>query len=507
MPLFATVKLDLRIQRSALVTPYVMAVGGADIASASDEDVFGQNPALLSFQKRASAREGYGKYLDEDLVYLATKMGGRFRFPGMNFGMSLFADMAAITTFLEYSGMSSMFTGGSSPLPLYFLGLAGISFNTNHTPASLSNASDLSNFIGAMQTLLLSGGLDINFSVYTYVPVSGNFAFMVGDRAQLLFLPGIRNDLAIDLAFATQLPGVNRMSFGLTVRAFNRYAIEIKSDLDLIDIASNDFINRSMSIYVSAIQNAFSTFGASLISGTPYSNMAPVFIGTGFSVDLGYAWRVNREWRLGAVIEDLYSPISWWDGRRDVIPINLKVGATYSIPFALPGLFEDPEIIMGLDDLFSQKYNFLISSPIAALQSILLKTHAGLRFGIFDRFAKIHIGLNQGYPSIMISKSFDFSFFKYTPFLKPLTPPKYVGGPWPFAFPDYTPIIIPLTEEETRRYISENIFVYAAQWAACIVLTGNLEFAAGVYGYENGSYPGQLPVYIGFGRLNLYWYF
>lgn len=494
--LSATTKLDLRIQRSALVTPYVMAVGGVDIASASDEDVFGQNPALLTFQHRATAREGYGKYLDEDLVYLARRMGGRFRFPGLNFGMSLFADMSAVTTFLEYSGMASMFMGPSSALPLYILGLAGISFNTNHTPSSLTNIADMSNFYNAMQTLLLSGGLDINFSFYSYVPVSGNFAFMVGNRAQFLFLPGFRNDLAIDLAFATQLPGVNRMSFGLTARAFNRYAIEIKSDLDLIDIASNDFIVTSANIYISAIQNALATFGASLINGVPYSNMAPVYIGTGISIDIGYAWRINREWRIGAVIEDVYSPISWWDGRRDVIPMNIKVGATYSIPFSFPGLFENPEVIMGLDDLLFRKYD-----------NLLLKTHAGIRFGIFDKFAVVHIGLNQGYPSVMLSKSFDFSFFRYTPFLKPLTPPKYTDGIWPFVFPDYTPIIIPLTEDETRRYLSENIFVYVAQWAACIVLTGNLEFAAGVYGYENGSYPGQLPVYVGFGRLNLFWYF
>ncbi|MBI4976244.1 MAG: hypothetical protein HZC28_02120 [Spirochaetes bacterium] len=514
--LTAWTKSEYQLSRVQYTSTRIIGAGGADIASADNEDVFGQNPALLTYLQTASVRDGYRRYEDEDAVFTVKKNNGRVSL-SPSFSASPLSQMQSLTTVMDYSGISSSLAGipGFETIS-YLLGMAGVTFNTNRPHfGAMTNIDDVTNFAAAVSDFLALN-MHIDVSAPLYVPFSKNIAFLAYDHLEVMLPPGFRNDISAEIAFATQMPGMNRFSFGATVRVFNRLAVNITSEQDLLNLLSdhivsntngtittNSIIGTVMDHYMQTIGAVAGTFGGALINGVSYDAIAPLYIGNGFSADLGCVWRLSREWRLGIVLEDVYAPVHWWDGRSGYIPINMKIGASYFMPLTIAGIFENPVITFGMDDLFSRNSDYFFPT----WWSFLLKTHAGLRFSVLNRFADIRLGLNQGYPSVSIHSAFDFSFLQYVPILKVIAPPEYVGPFWPFALPAYMPLVVPMNESEVRRFPNENILVFIAQWALGIVLTAHVEFSAGFYGQETGRYPGNIPVYSGFANAGAYWTF
>lgn len=525
-------KLERRRWRSEYVSSSVMTIGGSDVSGASGMDIFSQNPALLYFQHSPTILEGYKRYLDEDYVFLLKDIDhsqtllpvlGNFE---LDIPVDFFNEKEDVLTILDNTGLSSNIQEKIPAMILPYLSLVGITFN----PKSGLTYQDTQDLNDAYVNLANSKyQFDIGFPIFQYIGKNAGFLM----RNNMMFTLGISssmggfipvptvemmNDFAMETALATRVPGANKLYFGLTFRVINRLYLKAETAEELTEVMNRmDEMTNIHKTLLNSLQNT-GDVAEIVLDGLNYGEQIdPLYIGNGFSMDAGIVWQPFEWLRVGALLQDFVSGIQWWDGRTDRLAINFKVGASLISPWEVEGIIEDMRLVVDFSDLFFRKYN-----------NFFLKTHIGAEASLFNGFADIRVGLNQGYPSFEISKPMDFHFMRKLPVIKGLAPGSYfrffekspIFGwmtklPFPlsiisdvFTFPDYRPAFLllpPYNVSEVRRWPRENAVFWLASWAGGIVLRMNMDLSVGVYGYEAGTRPGADGRYQSYIRFNVFY--
>lgn len=528
-------KLPRHLWRSALITSKLMAIGGSDIASASGIDIFSQNPALLYTAPTPSIREGYKRYLDEDAIFFVRESDNlKDSLPiignmDLTMNVNLFTKRDSLSSIINYVGQAPTVSALMSSIPvLGSLVLSYFSLDTNANSIlegtlTTNEVTELNDAIFALQNLNIA----LDFSIPYFEARSRRMGVLVRNDMHILINPtgeeklGFHWDvIATDLSFASRLPKSNRFFFGITLRAFMRMAIEMKTEEDLFAIVNNlGFILEQ----VSNAQTSPTNFLAEGLSGRDFGSLInegiypttnliePFHFGHGFSSDVGMLFRAGRNIKIAAVIQDIVSGIIWYDGRADSIPVNMVLGTTLFLPskWELKGFVEDARLIVNVSDIFARKYD-----------NFFLKLHIGAEASLFNRFLVLGLGINQGYFSAFLEKPADFNFLRYTPVLKGIAPRRedeyrrFIPRKGPFlffpfsvisdlsVFPAYKPVFIPLNIKDLKRFMSENALMWSLSWLTNFLLRMNVDISVGMYGYELGLNPGASSVYQTFFRIS-----
>lgn len=297
-------------------------------------------------------------------------------------------------------------------------------------------------------------GLDLMNEFRYQTPVENSVMFGIPIPQVFVY-----NDFLFYSAFGTRLKRLPSLAFGVTVKAYNKLAVELDEDQDMIRAIG------SPEVFTGLMQSS----PADLILGSADLDSASSYarLGNGAGLDTGFLFTPVHNLFLGLMINDLYTGFIEFGGTYAKVPTSFDAGVSYRLSANVLELIKDPVFSFSLSDVFN-RYDV----------PVYKRLHYGIECTTLIDMMKVRAGIHEGYLSVSGILPFDITFLRKVPFLKLFFPRR-----------SFSPVFFPrsLSQNHLLDFYRRNLIVWAGSKIGLFLSLFRYEFEAGYYGYELGS--------------------
>ena len=449
------------------------SLGGAVAGLADDDLVLYYNPAALAFARSES--DAQKKPFDEEDLEIRPKQKVRLHVGLPSVQLRLPAGSPTTISNLKTAlGLFVPTAGSLLPSPYdqvaANLGLGDLFSLPGGSGLSLSGAGIFTNgalsaTAAAVRNLGLSFGLEtdlLNLRGEKFgLRIDDILSGQVGTPATQSLLPivpiptfTLRNDLNLQLGFATLLNTPVPLALGFSPKFFVRGEVNADTDAKVFALLADP--TGALAALPALATPAALTGGGSLGNASNYLK-----VGWGAGLDVGAMMQPATAFTVGLDVRDAFTLVTWAGAGNEVLAPAVDLGVSYAPRLSFGGFFEDPVFCAGFADLFGR-------SGI----DFYGRMGAGAEFGTFFDALRLRVGIYQGWTSFSGRVRLNASFLSKVPFVKLFFPKEFF---WPLFWPRS------FDTEGMMDFVRRNPVMFAAGWVMRFVSIFDFDLEGGAY--------------------------